>query len=108
VIDSDGIEAQRGHRRTPDITVSNHLDTRATFEITVDGQSADHSPVYDVVELPADGFESYSDVFSLGDEYDVTVAADGMTASTSHLSTRTNTVPIALEEGELAVTAAER
>lgn len=107
-IHPDRIAYQQEVRRAADITVSNHLESQATFRITVDPATSSESPVYDQIELPADGFVAFTDIFSIGNEYDITVEANGTTKSEGHRASSTNSVSIALTDGGLDVGEAER
>jgi len=100
-IHSDQIKYRQELRREPDITVSNHLTSQATFRITVDPASSSEPPVYDRIELPADGFIAFTDIFSIGNEYEVTVEANGTTKSENHLTSFTNSVSITLNQDRL-------
>lgn len=102
-ISSAGIEYERVHRRAADIAVSNHRETRASFRITVVEPSSNDPPVYDTVELLSDDFESYTDVFTIGTEYEVTVEVADQRSSTPHLSSYTNGVSVTLDEDGLEV-----
>lgn len=100
-IRSDRIEYRQELRPASDITVSNRLTSRATFEITVDPASSSEPPVYDRTELPADGFVSFTGIFSDGGKYDVTVEADGATRSQDHRNSTTNGLSITLDQDGL-------
>ena len=100
-IRSDRIEYQKETRPAPDITVSNRLTSQATFEITVDPASSSEPPVYDRIELPADGFIPFTGIFSDGSEYDVTVEAGGATESQDHRNSTTNGLSITLDQDGL-------
>lgn len=106
-IRTDEIEYRQSRRRTPDIVVSNQLDTAAEFTITVVPQSSDDPPVYDTFELPSGGFASFTDIFSIGTDYDVTVEANGMTSSESHGASSTNSVWVTVDGDGLRVGEAE-
>lgn len=101
------IEHLRVHRPTPHISVSNRRETPADFWISYEKEAWGESPMYDTLTLPGDGFESFTDLFSDGDEYEVTVKSDGMTTSTSHRYTITKTLTITLDD-ELEIVKGQR
>jgi hypothetical protein len=107
-IHPDRIAYQQKVRRAADITVSNHLESQATFKITVDPASSSESPVYDQFQLPADGFISFTEVFTIGNEYDVRVEVNGTTKSEGHRASSSNSVSITLTDDGLELGEAER
>jgi len=107
-IRSDRIEYRQERRPEPNITVSNRLTSQATFRITVDPASSTEPPVYDQIELPADGFIGFTDIFSDGNEYDVTVEANGATRSENHRNSTTNSVSITLDQDGLEMGVSEQ
>ncbi|WP_139210835.1 hypothetical protein [Natrinema salaciae] len=87
--------------------ISNDGDERVDVRVTID-DPADSATVYDIVTLPPDDLVAFRDVFAAGNEYDATVRANGMTKSTTHLNSDTNSLWIDVERHDLRLSVSER
>ncbi|MBZ6496333.1 hypothetical protein [Natrinema longum] len=106
-ISSDEISFQKGYRPTSDIVISNDSDERVDVRLTI-SDSADSATFYDIITLPPDDLVAFRDVFVAGREYDATVRADGMTKSTTHLNSDTNSLWVDVERHDLRLSVSER
>lgn len=95
-IASNEIRFERVHRPSADIIISSQLDEAVDVRVTVSDHS-DSGAVYDILTIPSNDVVGYRGVFAEGREYDVTIRADGMTRSITHLNTFTNSISIAIE-----------
>ncbi|MFC7073089.1 hypothetical protein ACFQJ7_12515 [Halovenus rubra] len=102
-IHTDRINYRKELRRAADITLSNHLETQATFKITIDPASSSEPPVYDRIQLPAGDFVGFTDIFTIGNEYEVEVEANGTTKSENHLASSTNSITITLNQDGMKI-----
>ncbi|QLK25242.1 hypothetical protein HYG81_14245 [Natrinema zhouii] len=106
-ISSDGIRFQKGYRPTSDIVISNDSDEHVDVRVTIDDPT-DSGVVYDSIPVPPNDLVAFRDVFAAGKEYDVTVRANGMTKSITHLNSDTNSVWIDIERHDLRLSVSER
>ncbi|QSW98977.1 hypothetical protein [Haloterrigena alkaliphila] len=105
-IDSDGISFQEALRPSPDLGISNQLDEDVDVRVTVRDHSGDGA-VYDILTISANDYVGYRDVLTKGREYNVTIQANGMTESITHLNSDTTTISITIEPHTISAVGSE-